>query len=209
METSSTPAAARGPRRREETRARLVAAAAELVDETGSTSWGVQDVCRRAGFTRGAFYSNFADLDALFLAVWEERAEALVSHLEVEVAGRLADGPLDLEAAVEEVVAVLPLRPAWAAARMSLLARSAASPEAAVVLARHSEDLRRRLGPLLVATLRAAGREPDTSAETLVDLLMAGVDGALLQEAVEGEAPGSRLRVLARVVLLGASRPRG
>ncbi|MCM0618719.1 TetR/AcrR family transcriptional regulator [Nocardioides bruguierae] len=195
------------PRRREQTRARLVEAASDLVDETGSVSWGVQDVCRRAGFTRGAFYSNFSDLEELLVAVWGERAEALVTHLEAEVAGRVAAGPLDLERAVADVVAVLPLRPAYAVARMSLLASAATSDAAREVVAEHQRVLRARLGPLLVAAVEGAGRRPTVEAGELADLLMAAVDGALLQAGVDGREPSAAVLAPARVVLLGASVP--
>jgi len=46
-------------RRREETRARLVGAAVEVFAAQGITASTVEQVCDRAGFTRGAFYSNF------------------------------------------------------------------------------------------------------------------------------------------------------
>ena len=45
----------------------------------------VEDVCERAGYTRGAFYSNFASLDELFLALHTDRAA--LRH--PEVAGAL------------------------------------------------------------------------------------------------------------------------
>lgn len=51
--------AERGTRRRDETRARLVAAAAEVFAEQGITASTIEQVCERAGYSRGAFYSNF------------------------------------------------------------------------------------------------------------------------------------------------------
>jgi AcrR family transcriptional regulator len=35
----------------------------------------VEDIAARAGFTRGAFYSNFADKEAVFFALMDERME--------------------------------------------------------------------------------------------------------------------------------------
>jgi len=52
----STPAT----RSRENTRARLLEAAAQVFAEAGLDGASVEAVCERAGFTRGAFYSNFA-----------------------------------------------------------------------------------------------------------------------------------------------------
>ena len=54
-------------RSRENTRARLLDAAAQVFAEVGLDGASVEAVCDRAGFTRGAFYSNFESKDELFL----------------------------------------------------------------------------------------------------------------------------------------------
>lgn len=58
-------------RSRENTRTRLLDAAHEVFAEVGLDAASVEAVCERAGFTRGAFYSNFASKDELFLALVE------------------------------------------------------------------------------------------------------------------------------------------
>ena len=55
--------------KRERTRRALIAAAAELIGERGYEAVSLEMVARRAGMSRGAIYGNFADRDALFLAV--------------------------------------------------------------------------------------------------------------------------------------------
>lgn len=62
-------------RNREATTARLLDAAAEVFAEVGLGAASVEAICERAGFTRGAFYSNFASKNELFL-----RLAARVSH---------------------------------------------------------------------------------------------------------------------------------
>jgi AcrR family transcriptional regulator len=52
-------------RRRSETQDRLLAAAAPLFAERGISASTVELICERAGFTRGAFYSNFESKDDL------------------------------------------------------------------------------------------------------------------------------------------------
>ncbi len=56
-------------RSRENTRARLLDAAFEVFAEVGLDAASVEAICERAGFTRGAFYSNFESKDELFLAL--------------------------------------------------------------------------------------------------------------------------------------------
>ncbi|GGH36320.1 TetR/AcrR family transcriptional regulator [Microbacterium album] len=68
-------------RSRENTRARLLDAAAQVFAEVGLGEASVEAVCERAGFTRGAFYSNFDSKDELFVELVgrfvSERVEAV------------------------------------------------------------------------------------------------------------------------------------
>lgn len=70
-----------GTRGRERTRARLLHAAYEVFAEEGLDGASVEAICERAGFTRGAFYSNFTSKDELFLelarAVADRKLEAV------------------------------------------------------------------------------------------------------------------------------------
>lgn len=94
-------------RRRTQTRTRLLAAAHEVFAEVGMGAASVETICERAGFTRGAFYSNFESKEDLFLALITQMTE---SKLE-EVAGRVREiGPgepgvdIDPSALVRQVV---------------------------------------------------------------------------------------------------------
>ncbi|MCT9820744.1 TetR/AcrR family transcriptional regulator [Microbacterium sp. W1N] len=81
-----------GSRRREQTRARLLDAAHEVFAEVGMDAASVETICERAGFTRGAFYSNFESKDELFIALVSQLTEAKLE----EVAVRVRDlGPRD------------------------------------------------------------------------------------------------------------------
>ncbi|EOD60584.1 TetR/AcrR family transcriptional regulator [Amycolatopsis vancoresmycina] len=85
-------------RRRAETRRRVMAAAYDVFTELGIRDAPVELICDRAGFTRGAFYSNFASKEALFLAIYEvemqERAERLRVAVD-EAAGAAEPGTID------------------------------------------------------------------------------------------------------------------
>lgn len=74
-------------RRREQTRARLLDAAHALFGEVGMDGASVEAICERAGFSRGAFYSNFDSKEELFLALVSRMTEAKMD----EVVGRVRD----------------------------------------------------------------------------------------------------------------------
>lgn len=81
-------------RSRENTRARLLDAAAQVFAEVGLDGASVEAVCERAGFTRGAFYSNFESKDELFLMLAGSVAEQRVSAVRARVEEMAADGAL-------------------------------------------------------------------------------------------------------------------
>ena len=72
------------PRSREEakqeTREALLRAALTLIPERG-LDVSLDDICDRAGFTRGAFYVHFADRDALLAAVMERVGRSVLDAL--------------------------------------------------------------------------------------------------------------------------------
>jgi AcrR family transcriptional regulator len=66
--------------RQARTRADLLAAARRVFLRRGFHGASLEEIAQEAGYTKGAVYSNFADKDALYLAVleahYEERIEA-------------------------------------------------------------------------------------------------------------------------------------
>ena len=75
------------PRRRENTRQRLLDAAAQVFAEVGLDAASVEAVCEAAGYTRGAFYSNFESKEQLFL----ELCARLAAHQIAAVRAKVAD----------------------------------------------------------------------------------------------------------------------
>ncbi len=87
-DTTSAP----GVRGRERTRARLLEAAAEVFAEVGLDAASVEAICERAGFTRGAFYSNFESKDELMLAVTAHISEQKIELINQRVRELAAAG---------------------------------------------------------------------------------------------------------------------
>lgn len=64
--------------RRERTRDRLLDAARGVFAERGVQAASVEEICERAGFTRGAFYSNFESKNDLVLAFLHRSGEEVL-----------------------------------------------------------------------------------------------------------------------------------
>ena len=67
--------------RREQTRLRLVEAAIDEFALRGIDATSVEHLCEAAGFSRGAFYSNFATKDDLCITIMEHHRDLVVAGL--------------------------------------------------------------------------------------------------------------------------------
>ncbi|NJS14677.1 MAG: TetR/AcrR family transcriptional regulator [Sphingopyxis sp.] len=93
MPSRSVPSPATPPQRGE-ARAAIIAAAHQLVKRQGYAATSVDDICRMAGVTKGAFFHHFASKEALAIAAaegWTARAAPL---FDLPPSAQLAD-PLD------------------------------------------------------------------------------------------------------------------
>ena len=60
---------------RDDTREKLFEAAARVFEEAGIGGASIEAIAAAAGFSRGAFYSNFASKDELIIAMLEDHVE--------------------------------------------------------------------------------------------------------------------------------------
>jgi AcrR family transcriptional regulator len=67
--------------RREQTRQELISAAEACFVTQGFHASSVDEVAERAGYTKGAVYSNFASKEDLFFAVYERRVEQMLTEV--------------------------------------------------------------------------------------------------------------------------------
>ncbi len=189
-------------RRRAHTRQRLLDAAYEVFVARGFGRVTVEDVCDVAGFTRGAFYSNFGSLDELFLVLYQQRATALVERINT-VVGRPTRSADDtrVRELVDNVLDVLGEDERWFALNTEFTVYAVRHPELATALADHRRAVRDALLPALIAAtadrnLPAASRTPHLLARSVVAIF----DGTAFQIAVE--PTDSELREWRRDLLL-------
>lgn len=93
--------------RRADRRARLLEVGLDLLGTQGSAAVTVRSVCRLARLTDRYFYENFADRDALLLAVYDRVAEEAGTAIVAAVADTGPDPERTARAAIEAFLAVL------------------------------------------------------------------------------------------------------
>ena len=198
--------AKRVTRRRVRTRANLLDAAFAVFAAKGFGRVSIEEVCEAAGYSRGAFYSNFGTLDELFFALYQERADLIAE----QVAGALAlDGPdLDVPAAVDRVTDVLLLDLDWLLVKTDFLVHAARDAEVAQTLLDHRARLRGAIAQRLVrargrAELPAVLGDVDAAAHAVV----AAYDGVTTQLLLDKDVEHARgwLRQLLTALLTHGS----
>jgi AcrR family transcriptional regulator len=189
-------------KRRAETRQRLLDAASEAFAEEGFGRSTVEKVCERAGYTRGAFYSNFASLDELFLAMWTQRSGELLDGIRGALAGEL-DTITDVNTLVRQLVRAIPIDDAWYRITAEFTAHALRTPPLRDVMAAREDAIVATLIPIIEPHLEKVGRAvPDPIA--LVSALIAVHDGTIVQCLIEPENPAAlerRINLFTRVVL--------
>ncbi|MFI7099671.1 TetR/AcrR family transcriptional regulator [Streptomyces sp. NPDC050161] len=182
----------KGPtKRRPQTTARLLDAALETFAERGFHGTSIEEICERAGFTRGAFYSNFRTKEELFFALFDLHAQRVVD--------RLAHAVDELEEADDPVRAVLTRMSAldeterrWYLLSTEFTLHAIRHPATARTLADHDRLLREEIIRLLGRLFDRIGRRPTVDLNSLARLTAAVHEGALAQSLVEPDhlAPG-------------------
>lgn len=174
--------------RRIETRERLLEAAYEAFSDTGFGRSTVEQVCERAGYTRGAFYSNFTSLDELFLAMWERKSTELLAGVHHALDER-APAIRSISDIVDRLVDVVPVDEVWYRITAEFTAHALRHPCLRRVMAAREAANSAALTPVLETLLNRIGRTiPDHAG--MGQALIAVNDGTAVQVLLE---PGDAL----------------
>ncbi|SOC52242.1 transcriptional regulator, TetR family [Blastococcus aggregatus] len=195
---------ARPKRRRADTVERLLDAALETFADLGFAAASVEDICRRGGFTRGAFYSSFRTKDELFAALFARETGRELGQVEQQLAG-LEHEPDPVAASVERCLSVFRADRSWVLARTEFALHAARHPEAARALREHEDALLARVTAIIDDTLGRTGLRLTLPAGQLARILLALHDGLALRDAVRTpDGPDADLERIALLRLLRA-----
>ncbi|MGO1384581.1 MAG: TetR/AcrR family transcriptional regulator [Arachnia sp.] len=131
--------------RREQTRLRLVEAAIDEFAVRGLDATSVEQLCEAAGFSRGAFYSNFANKDDLCIAIMEFHRDQVLAGLSKVFANLPRDADVEWVTgeALSEFFRIVAPTEHFQRTLVEIRQRSTRSPE----LAKRTEQVTRETRP--------------------------------------------------------------
>ncbi|MCI9887932.1 TetR family transcriptional regulator [Micrococcales bacterium 31B] len=201
FETSTT----RITKRRAETRENLLEGAYQVFVDKGFGATRIEDVCRAAGYTRGAFYSQFESLEDLFYEICLRRSEAQLASVSAGVEAGARDS--EVSALVAHALKALKLEREWSVLLAEFRLQSVRSERCAALLDGMREKLEAAFAARLNAVIeRVPALQGRTGAHLAADLMPLVV--AAQEELVVGVAPTEVHAWLERACLAVISQPR-
>ena len=179
---------------REESQARtkslLIEAARDEIVKKGFALASVRDIADAAGFSQGAFYSNFPDKEAILLELVqrhqsEERAkiDAALSHAHDDAAKAMAG--------IEKWAAAVNSDPGFAVLAIELQLQALRSPSFAQGYNELNRKHRRALGALVARLFELFGKKPPADTVEIATAFTAlGRGMALMSKAGEASRTG-------------------
>lgn len=179
--------------RRQRTRTRLLDAAFDVFAEQGVRSASVETIAESAGFTRGAFYSNFSSKEELFFALMEReksmRLEQLTTGVDQFLRPLVGPGGGELGEAevLETITRILELQSddrRWWLVQSEFLLLALRDPSISADFLRYQDGFYQELTDIVVAALASARRrftiDPGEAVRVIAELCANGEARALL-----------------------------
>jgi AcrR family transcriptional regulator len=206
--------------RREATRERVLDAALAVFAERGVIGSSVEDICEKAGFTRGAFYSNFADKADLVDALVEREHARVIASLDANLAVTFADlaglgasglgDPGSMAPVVERILGAVPVARTVAMLQTELEINAIRQPGVSSSFRDADARFRARIAEFIVLGTGHRNRELLVDAAYVADASIAIVERSVRRALLQGGGadPDAMARAVLPLLLLAVSRPK-
>jgi len=171
---------------RDETRDKLFEAAARVFEEQGIGGASIEAIAAAAGFTRGAFYSNFASKDELIIAMLEDHvAQSIRRSLDLLAKHQNLDDFLDafkrMDRSQQDPLGRSPLL------HMEMILFVARAEKRRPELAKRLRARRKLIADIVETTLKDSGRPASVNPAWTAAVVLALEDGFRLHRLIDPE----------------------
>jgi AcrR family transcriptional regulator len=171
---------------RDETRDKLFEAAARVFEEQGIGSASIEAIAAAAGFSRGAFYSNFKSKDELIIAMLEDHVERSIErHLDLLAQHENIDDFLNalksMDRSKQDPLGRAPLL------HMEMILFVARAEKRRPELAKRLRARRKLVTDIIETSLKKSGQPAAQNATWTAAILVALEDGFRLHRLIDPE----------------------
>ena len=203
--SATTPRRGERPTRSERqaaTRAALLRSASRSICEHGMHGASIERIAAQAGYTKGAFYANFASKEELFLVVLDEKFAAELERLQAAMAGsgRAVD---EARQAAEEFLLYVDRDPEWPRLYQEFAAYAARDDTFRAELAARRSALRARMADVFARWAAALDIEPVLPHGDVAAMTLFMADGFLLDRIIDPELDNGLYTTMSEVFLRG------
>lgn len=178
-------------------------AAVGVIARKGVLGASVEEICEAAGFTRGAFYSNFDSKDELCRAILESRGEVYLAAAREAIAGiEAVDAGKDITAmisrATSQFITATGSDPDAILVMSELRLHAAREPELRTAFREFDESATPVFGAMVERGLKDNGLRLTIPIDDALSLLHAVFDQTALDQLISGQAadaPGAAERL--------------
>ncbi|MFM0736368.1 TetR/AcrR family transcriptional regulator [Paraburkholderia xenovorans] len=206
MKTATKPTRLSREESRLQTRAQLLAAAKRLFVDRGFGATSLRDIAAEAGYTQGAFYSNFASKEDLFVELMRERSKTQTADIAQTLSDPSASAD-DILSALEVWAQTLDAEPEWSVLGVEFKLQGRRNPVFATASQALLDAHRDGLAYCIEQIFARLDRVPPESPTVLAASFMGLSQGLALQRSMLSEAPiGHMIMVFLRSLLAAAPR---
>ena len=210
VQTVETPVTPPLSRKRRQTQTRLLDAALDAFAERGFHGTSVEEVCERAGFSRGAFYSNYSSKTELFIALYHRQSERVLTALDEHAIPVARAEESDLFTVVTQTMTAVPHDRRWFLVNAEFALHAIRNPAAGASFAAARARTRAQFAKHLTEVLDQMSLELTVPADTLARWLFALNEGGVAQSYVEPDklATHDLTKQVTPLLLAAVTRPK-
>lgn len=168
---------------RERTKQRLLDAGSELFAERGFSGASVEEIADRAGFTRGAFYSNYSSKADLFLALMDHRHDQQVEEISSVMAG--GSSPVEILDGLKAWASRRPNDTTWVLLLTEFRLFAIRNPDVGTKLVERARTSRHLFGKAIVAQFESVGVDPPAPVADLAAIVHVLDFGIPIEQALD------------------------